>query len=150
MGRRQRPKYLEKDHKKVIFITKNLKSMSSQKWMWSITDAYVKQKFKLTEKYLIRDWNYEKKVKNGSRPTYWREISSLHLNQDKNMLRTHSFMLFTINKSLRNQHLHTQHYIGNPRKAVHTHNQNLNSTMANYSKRMNVRSVDINTVHWCA
>lgn len=97
MGRRQRPKYLEKDHKKVIFITKNLKSTSSQEWMWSITDAYVKQKFKLTEKYLIRDWNYEKKVKNGSRLIYWREISSLHLNQDKNMLRTHSFMLFTIN-----------------------------------------------------
>lgn len=76
----------------------------------------------------------KKKVKNGSRSIYWREISSLHLNQDKNMLKTHSFMLFTIDKSLRNQHLHTQHSIGNPRTAVHTHNQNLNSTMANYSK----------------
>lgn len=150
MGRRQRPKYLEKDHKKLIFITRNLKSTSSHEWMWSITDGYVKQKFKLTQNYLIRDWNYEKKVKNGSRSIYWREISSLHLNQDKNMLKTHSFMLFTIDKSLRNQHLHTQHSIGNPRTAVHTHNQNLNSTMANYSKWMNVRGVDINTVPWCA
>lgn len=68
-------------------------------------------------------------------------------------MKTHSFMLLTTNHSLRNQNLHAQHSTGNPRKAVHTHNLNnrkLNGTMTNYSKRMNVRRVDMNTIFRCA